>query len=341
MRRSPKSAVHAGVEMPGVSVVRSAPRDSGPAFLLAVESPRISNELRRLLDSLLENPACEILPPDGPTVLGRLRSVRPKLAFLSMRMKRMEGLTVMRALPVGRARSVVFLAADTMDGYRAAWEALHLGSRDILVTRGSPPQRFKGNAGQRLRRLALLLGSERMEAEWPDPRVLRRFRPGADPAASPLVLLAEPRYLAAAGRWLQTLEPDYPVVLRVPDGPRFLRVVREGLSRNLAWPVRILLHGDRLVSGHVHLFSDTETLRVATGPGHPSVELQPAVCVPGSWPAHLEALEHLRRSSLPLQILACDLDDPEIEARLIAAGHAVHCLEAAPGEAVGTGREAA
>ncbi len=341
MKRSPKPVSPQRNEPPGRMAVKSAPCERGPSFLLAVERSRIANELRRLLDSLLDNPACEILPPDGPTVLGRLRSVRPRLAFLSMSMKRMEGLTVMRALPAGRRGSVVFLATDTMDGYRAAWDALHLGARDILVTRGSPPQRFKGNAGQRLRRLALLLESERREAEWPDPGTLGLPRSAAGEPVSPMILLAEPRYLVAAGRWLQTPGPSFPVVLRVPDGPRFLRVVREGLSRFLAWPVRILLHGDRLVSGHVHLYSDTETLRIDAGRGHPRVELQPGVCVPGSWPAHLEALEHLRRSSLPLQILACDLDDPEIEARLVAAGHAVHCLEAVPDEAIATLREAA
>ncbi len=341
MKRRSKPVSPDRGERPGRMAEGSTPCERGPSFLLAVERSRIANELKRMLDSLLDNPACEILPPDGPTVLGRLRSVRPTLAFLSMSMKRMEGLTVVRALPAGRTRSVVFLAMDTMDGYRAAWEALHLGARDILVTRGSPPQRFKGNAGQRLRRLALLLESGRREAEWPDPDTLALLRPTGGGLVSPLVLLAEPRYLVAAGRWLRTLGPFFPVVVRVPDGPRFMRVVREGLSRILAWPVRILLHGDRLVAGHVHLFSDTETLRIDAGRGHPTVELQSAVCVPGSWPAHLESLEHLRRSSLPLQILACDLDDPDIEVGLVAAGHAVHCLEAVPGEVAATRREAA
>ncbi len=311
-------------------------------FLAALESPELTHELSRLLEGLLGSSMLEVVPEDGPIVLSTLTTTRPTLAFISTGLRRMEGLTLLRALPEALASRVVLLAPDTLEGYRAAWEGLFLGASDFMVSRGSPPQRFKGGMTQRLRQVASLLSDQERRNErsnsYPRPcagidRVagrsgsLRKFAPDVPWVAAP-----ETRNLAATTEWLRGLDREAPVALRIPDGPRFLRVAREGIGRFVNWPVRILASGDRLVPGHVHLFSEGENLRVDAPAGWPIADLA-AAAAPGSWGAQLQFLERLRASSTPLRILAFGGEEPELEDLLSRHGtgpHAVHRLNPAP-----------
>ena len=56
-------------------------------------------DLRQALEGLLGPCHLEIVPEEGPLALARLRAQRPRLSFLSMDMRFMDGLTLLRALP--------------------------------------------------------------------------------------------------------------------------------------------------------------------------------------------------------------------------------------------------
>jgi chemotaxis response regulator CheB len=338
----------------GNTLAATAPvvaRRSGVPFLAAVESAPLVEEIRRLLAALLGEVEVEMVPQDGPLALNRLRGARSRLVFLPMDLRLMEGLTLLRALPPARARQVVLLVPDTVEGYRVAWEALCLGARDFMVTRGAPPQRLKGGTGARLRQLAHLISADdgTPAAEpltWPDTPA----RPAADlatgaeeptrhdasgpEAAAPWLLLPESRHLAGLASWLRALPPGVPAVVRVPEGVRFLRVVREGLGRLVQRPVRELSDGDRLVPGHVHLWTDLEVLRVCGGESFVRARLSPLAETPGSWGARREVLTALLTSSVPLRLALPDADLAEEEDLLAGAGrHSVIRLEPGPGSA--------
>lgn len=293
------------------------------AFLLATESDGLVQDLRQALEGLLGSCRLEIVPEEGPIALARLRAERPMLAFLSMHMRMMDGLTLLRALPPGLAGQVVLLVPDTLEGYRVGWEGLSLGAGDFLVTRGNPPQRLKGNVGHRLRRVANLLVSGPVDAGLEPASRPLGTTPGPltvvqePPEGSPWVVLAETRHLAFVSEWLRTLPSSSPVIVRIPEGPRLLRVAREEFGRLVAWPVRGLVSGDPLVPGQIHLFTDTETIRVDPIGGRPTVELRAATDPPGTWSAYHEVLARLRSSTAPLRVLLPEAEDREPEAYLL------------------------
>ena len=331
-------------------------RRSGVPFLAAVESTPLLEEIRRLLAALLGEVEVEMVPQEGPVALNRLRGARSRLVFLPMDLRLMEGLTLLRALPPTRARQVILLVPDTVEGYRVAWEALCLGARDFMVTRGAPPQRLKGGMGARLRQLAHLIGTddEFPAAEtltWPDMPLrpapglttaadepARRVAPGTEGAA-PWLLLPESRHLAGLASWLRSLPLGAPAVVRVPEGVRFLRVVREGLGRLVQRPVRELSDGDRLVPGHVHLWTDLEVLRVCGEESFVRARLSPLAEAPGSWGARREVLTALLTSPVSLRLALPDADLAEEEDLLAGARrHSIFRLEPGPGPA-GAARE--
>jgi chemotaxis response regulator CheB len=338
------------------ATVPVAARRSGVPFLAAVESVPLLEEIRRLLTVLLGEIEVEMVPQEGPLALNRLRGARSRLVFLPMELRLMEGLTLLRALPPARARQVVLLVPDTVEGYRVAWEALCLGARDFMVTRGAPPQRLKGGTGARLRQLAHLISAD---DESPAAEPLIRFNDPLRPAsglvagaeestrcagsgtegAVPWVLLPESRHLAGLASWLRSLPPGAPAVVRVPEGVRFLRVVREGLGRLVQRPVRDLSDGDRLVPGHVHLWTDLEVLQVRGEESFVRARLSPLAEAPGSWGARREVLTALLASPMPLRLALPDADLAEEEDLLAAAGrHSVFRLESGLGPA-GVARE--
>ena len=317
----------------------SARAQRSPDYIAALENPLLVEEIRRLLRGLLGETQLELLPEDGTVLLSRLRPITPRLVFLNMQLRRMEGLTVLRALPAALARRAVLLVPDTLEGYRVAWEALSLGAGDVIATRGDPPHRLKGNIAQRLRQLAgLLAGDETSDADadcegenggdCPEtpvvvPSLLTTGRRDSLAGATWLVP-AETRNLFAVARWIRCVERDAPVVIRVPEGPRMLRVVREGLGSQIDWPVRLLKNGDRLAPGQVHLFGEFESLRVVEAGGRGQVELQPAAEPPGSWGAHSDLLRNLRDSSMPLRIVLPEREDPEQELFLMGGDGVCH-----------------
>ncbi len=304
------------------------------SFVAAVENPDIVQELRRMLDGLLGPSLLELLPEDGPIVLSRLQGTRPTLAFVSASTRRMEGLTILRALTRVQARRIVLLTSDTLEGYRGAWEALMLGARDFLATRGSPPHRLRGNMTQRVRQLAHLLNELHENGDGASDASTAQIGPGpAGESGCPWVAAPETRKLAAVTAWLGDLDPAAAAVIRIPEGPRFLRVAREGIGRVVRRPVRVLASGDRLVPGHIHLFSETEVARVDAPAGWPSVALAASGQIPGSFGAHREFYEELRASSAPLRILLPDGPAPDLETFLTGDDgiHTVFHLESGCG----------
>jgi chemotaxis response regulator CheB len=305
----------------GARPLRQRPgSESVPWFIAATENEKLGGEIRRLLEGLLGPSALELLPEDGDIVLHRLRPIQPKLVFLSMEMRRMEALTLIRALPRNVVRRVVLLVPDTLEGYRVAWEALCLGARDMLPTRGEPPYRFKGSVGQRLRQLACLLHAEEDAAPEPDPAV------ADDTGPTPWVVLAETRNLSAILGWLERLPAGPPVIVRVPEGPKMLRVARDGFDRLKGWSVRSLSSGDRLVPGQIHLVGETETMRFEQNGGRPVAVLEPSLEPPGSWAAYHGLLRQLRGSTVPLRVLIPAGDDPELGEYLAAEGGCLHTV---------------
>jgi hypothetical protein len=292
--------------------------------------------LRLLLEALLGPTEIELLPMEGPVVLTRLRGARARLAFVSMEMRGMDGLTLLRALPPARARRVVLLVPDTLEGYRVAWEGLAQGARDFLVSKGSPPLRFRGSVGHRLRQLACLLDADGPSGEAghaPQGPVLSvpgsRSSGQTDLEGAPWVVIAESWNLILVTEWLAHQPLDAPVIIRLPEGPRLLRVARENLGRLGDWPVRSLVSGDRLVRGHIHLVAGTETISLEKRDGHLAARVRLAAGPPGSWGAYHDLLESLRDSEAPIRILLPGPGDPEEEALLLGEGprHAVYHLE--------------
>lgn len=323
--------------VPGPSVARR----SGSPYLAAVESPHLLEELRHLLVELLGAVELEAVPQDGPLALNRLRGTRSRLIFLPMDLRLMEGLTLLRALPPARARQVVLLVPDTVEGYRVAWEALCLGARDFMVTRGAPPQRLKGGIGARLRQLAHLLAADEgiPGADAPAaPAGRLRIGPLLGPEAeeptgpAPWVLLPESRHLAGLASWLRSLPPGASAVVRVPEGVRFLRVVREGLGRLVHRPVRELSDGDRLVPGQVHLLTDLEVLHLRGEESFVRAHLSPLGEPPGTWSARREVLRVLLDSPVSLRLALPEGDLAEEEDLLAGADrHSILRLEPGPG----------
>jgi chemotaxis response regulator CheB len=319
-----------------------------------VESVPLLEELRRLLVELLGEAELEVIPQDGPVALNRLRGTRSRLTFLPMDLRLMEGLTLLRALPAARARQVVLLVPDTVEGYRVAWEALCLGACDFMVTRGAPPQRLKGGTGARLRQLAHLVAAdgEFPRAELPvlppaplrlvpelgsgEESPTRHGAPGTTGIA-PWLLLPESRHLGGLASWLHFLPLDVSAVVRVPEGVRFLRVVREGLGRLVDRPVRELSDGDRLVPGHVHLWTDLEVLHLRGEESFVRARLTPPAEAPGTWGARREVLIALLNAPVPLRLALPDGDLAEEEDLLAGAGpHEIVRLEPGP-ESLGGG----
>jgi chemotaxis response regulator CheB len=321
-----------GLELAARSPSPAAARPVSPhrpraTFLAAVEGNGVAEDLRRLLAELVETPELEVIPQDGPIALARLRSTRPRLAFVSMDLKLMEGLTLLRALPAGRGRQIVLLVPDTVEGYRRAWDGLYFGARDFLVTRGSPPQRFKGRTSMRLRQLShLLAGGETpgpdavpgFEGSWEVVSAAGASTAAVDPRA-PWVVLAESRHLPAVVAWLRRQPPDVPVLLRVPEGAKFQRVAREGLGRLLCWPVRIVSDGDRLVPGHVHLIHDGQVPWVEHSGEFPRVREVPQPDPPGSWCAQMTLISRLAASTVGLRVLLPEADPSDREELLSRA----------------------
>jgi len=345
----------------------SAARRPRPLFLAAVEPEVLADDLQRMLEELLGPVDFERLPEDGPVALARLKASRPRLAFLSTRLRLIEATTVLRAIPPARAGQVVLVVPDTLEGYRAAWDGLYFGARDFVVTRGLPAQRFKGGTAVRGRQLAHLLtdgtetdgagavpgfdGAWRVESAcgvvalpgeaaggWSADGSSEQAR-GSDgvqvelPEKSPWVILAESRHLPAVAAWLRFVPPAAPVLLRVPEGPRLQRVVREGLSRLLCHPVRIVRDGDRLVPGHVHLAHDAEAPVIVEAGGFLRVHLVPVAEAPGSWGAQRSALRRLGSSPVPLRLILPGASCVELEEFAAFAGDRHACFRLRRGEA--------
>jgi len=291
-------------------------------FLVVTDSAAIAEEIRELLEELLGHVVVEVVHEDGPLALSRLQRGTYDLALLPLGLRRMEALTLLRALGAEASSRVVLLAPDTLEGFRTAWEGMRLGARDLVPTKGQPPQRLKGHHDLRLRQIAWHLSH-------PGELALRPL-PGADAfdLTGPVVLAPETRHLVAVAEWIVGLPRTVPVVLRAPEGARLRRVLGEELARWIPWPTRSLKHGDRLAPGHVHLFAEPEAIELNGGSERCIARVVPNTGAPGSWSARCDLLAHLAASTVPFTLWTGDPLEPE-EFDLVQRNEGAHivCFE--------------
>lgn len=281
------------------------------SFLVVTDSAAIAEETRELLEKLLGRVVLEVIHQDGPLVHSRLARQNYELAFVPVALRRMEALTLLRALGPSQAARVLLLTPDTVDGFRLAWEGMRLGAADLLPTKGQPPQRLKGHHDQRLRQIAWHLShpGHLLTESLPVPAL--------DDVAAPVVLAPETRHLVAVAEWIVGLPRTVPVLLRAPEGARLRRVLGEELARWIPWPTRTLRHGDRLAPGHVHLFAEPEAIELVDGSDRCLVHVVPNAGAPGSFTARQDLLAHLAASQVPFSLWVGDALEPEEQALLV------------------------
>jgi CheY-like chemotaxis protein len=285
----------------------------GPAvqpLLLVTDSADLAEEIQRLVESLLGPIALEVLHEDGPLALARLQAQPHRLAFLPLRMRGMEAITLLRLLGPRDAGRVVVLAPDTLGGCRLAWECLDLGAADILPLRGAS-LRLKGPREHRVRQIAIHLAREG------EPPLITM--PDLQDTDRPWIAFPEPRHLMALTAWLRRQPRVFPFVVRVPEGPRLRRVVGEELIRVTQWPVRQVDNSDRLVAGQVHLFSDPDLFSLHGRDGRLETGLTPLSGPAGSWAARREQLEALAQATARFGLLLPEPLEPVEESILAAA----------------------
>lgn len=273
-------------------------------FLLAADDDGLAQEIRSLLELLLDDVGLEIVAEDGARVLQRLREANHDFAFVPLAMRNMEALTLMRALGPEGSRKAVLLAPETSSGLRVAWECLRLGASDFLCTRGRPAIRLKGVLELRARQLAGLLTADPVEPlPVPDHDTLDR----------PWVLLPSTRHLPRLAEWLRRTPREVPVLLRAPEGPRLCRIMGEELARTTAWPIRSIGSGGRLIPGQIHLFTEPEVARIDVSGFRWIAGIEQSRARPGSWAAHRDLLATLGESTAALGILQDDWSDEDAE----------------------------
>ena len=251
----------------------------GVRCLVVDDAPHIVRELQDALRRLLA--AVEFLPvaQDGLEALRRIRDHSPDLLLLDLAMPRMDGLTTLRALGGRCAAKTIAIAPESLEGGRAAWEALTLGARDFIVKRT-------------IRRSGV-------EVETCDPideRLRDVIEPLVGPSSDPivafeesaieeeqvarlpaLVFLLETRHLGQIAHFLSRhgTRLHLPIVLQVPHPPRFTRAFREGLDRVATMPVRIAVAGERLAPGQAVLVPGGQLGELTGGPGNLRLKLSP------------------------------------------------------------------
>lgn len=279
-------------------------------LLLVTDSADFAQEVQGLVESLLGPIAIEVLHEDGPLVLSRLQAQPDRLAFLPLRMRGMEAITLLRLLGPQQAGRILVLAPDTVTGYRHAWECMDLGAADMLPMRPSA-SRLKGSRDHRMRQIAIHLGRE---GAAPNIEI-----PDIEDADRPWIVLPELRHLIPLTGWLRRQPRTFPLIVRVPEGPPMRRVVGDELTRVTQWPVRQVNNGDRLVAGQVHLFSDPDLFGLHLRSCRLETGLTPMSSSSGSWGARREQLEILGAAGTAFGLLVPEALEAVEEALLESA----------------------
>lgn len=239
---------------------------SQPVRCLVVDaSARVVGQIHSTLSFL--TPGIRLLSParGGPEALRAIRDLRPDLLFLDLDMPRMAGLTTLRALGGLRPARVVVLAPETLEGGRAAWDALGLGAYDFLPKRERrgeamidlPPDEL---AAALFRAIAPFAGLRREGAL----RLRTRATWAGETASLPVLLaMIGTHRLTRLARFMSWREdPSPPLVIEAPHPPRFTKALLEGLNRAIRRPVRVAAPGDRLAPDQIFLVSGGERLLV-------------------------------------------------------------------------------
>jgi len=266
-------------------------------ILLASDNASVVSEVQRMLQELIGPFVIEVIHEDGRIALRRIQRRQYRLVLLPSAMRHYEALTVLRMLDPAQKSPIILLVPDTVEGLRTGWEALRRGAIDILPTKGDPAQRLKGLSSQRRRQLSTALEStqsdETPESPWSAPQ-----------NAEPTVWLPELRHLPDVTESLSHLPRTFPLLVRIPEGPRMRRVAGEELARTTPWPVRQLQNGDRLISGRVHLFSDPDAVALVGSGDACTVRMHASAGAPGSADATHELYRSLGRSTTRFRVVA-------------------------------------
>jgi chemotaxis response regulator CheB len=266
-------------------------------ILLASDNASVVAEIQRILQELIGPFVIELICEDGRIALRRLERRQYRLVLLPSAMRHYEALTVLRMLDPTQKSPVVLLVPDTVEGLRTGWEALRRGAVDILPTKGDPAQRLKGLLEQRRRQISAALNLSESGTTCPDPWSLPED-------SEPTVWLPELRHLTELSESLSKLPRTFPLLIRIPEGPRMRRVAGEELARTTPWPVRQLQNGDRLMSGRVHLFSDPDAVALVGSGDNCTVRLHASAGTPGSADATHELYRSLGRSTTRFRLVA-------------------------------------
>lgn len=262
-------------------------------LLLASAAPALVEEVRSLLSALVRTVPLELLPEDGRVVYSRLALNPPRLAFLPAELRSMDTLTLLRALSPDAAGRVVVMVADTRQGFRTGMDALETGARDFWPMQRKA-NRLRGDRANELERLARWLKDEDASAPPTASEATPLFDDDTD---APWVLVPETNQLSALGAWLRETPSDHPLIVRVPLGPRMLRVLGEDWRAAAAWPVRELKDGDRLGAGQVHLFADPFLVRLQSDGDRLHARLVPGLTGQSEAARRIELAETLAGST--------------------------------------------
>ena len=199
----------------------------------------------------------------------------------------MDGLTTLRALAPPRPRAVV-LAPDTLEGGRAAWDALRMGARDLLSKRTLRFARGDREASRICE--SALRGVLFPCLPRPAPRIALRGRPAAPGELSDrslLFLLVETGRLLLAARLLRHHAQAIacPVLLEVVCPPRVTRAFCEGLDRMAGLPVRVAVRDERPAPRQILLVPGGWRARIARRDGPIRLDLERT-----GWPGDAEAI---------------------------------------------------
>ncbi|MBD3162942.1 MAG: response regulator [Candidatus Eisenbacteria bacterium] len=226
---------------------------------------RVEEQVARVL------PGVELLPParTGSEVVRRTGLEAPDLLFLDLELPRMDGLTTLRALAAPRPRTIV-LTPDTLDGGRAAWDALRMGARDLLSKRAIQHADRDPEADASV--AAVLRGSLTPFLPPAARRVLLRSRPSApaELADSGLLFLSlGTGRLVRAARCLRRQAAGIlaPILVDLGSSSRLTRGLCEGLDRMIDLPVRIAVRDERPVPRQILVIPGGYRARIDRGDG--------------------------------------------------------------------------
>jgi len=307
---------------------------------------------------------------DGVDALEQLRSVKPDVVTLDLRMPRMDGLACLDRIMMERPTPVVMVASLMADDVDATLEAFRLGAVDFVAKPNGPVSlhmtewgpdlvaKVRGAAGAKLRSSLRLRDRVRHQVGGNSPprpvaRLPRGHRQSHEPASGDgLVLVGTSTGGPPALEALVTRLPSdfpWPVLIAQHMPASFTGPLARRLDGISALAVSELTQPTRLAAGHVYIGQGGQDLIVAHRPTGPvAMVVPPQAGYP--WHPSMDrlvrtAMEHLPASQL-IGVLMTGMGNDGSEAltllherggRTIAEAEETAVIWGMPGELVKAG----